>query len=234
MKTRNWFWGIFFILSAVFVIASQTNAFVQIGVMSIFATVLLVALLIQSLANLNFFGMFLSLAFLYVIYRKPLGLIEISLWLLIMAALFASMGFSFLFHKHPRKNAQWCCGREQFHHTVETDKDNNPGAKVSFGAISKYLHADRLKSGNFAVSFGALELFFDQVQLDPEGAELYLDCSMGAIKLYIPKHWSVIDKIQTGLGSVENDVRFAAPSENAPRLTLTGNVQLGSVEIHYI
>ncbi|MBE6905400.1 LiaF transmembrane domain-containing protein [Marasmitruncus massiliensis] len=234
MKTRNWFWGIFFILSAVFVIASQTNAFVQIGVMSILATVLLAALLIQSLANLNFFGIFLSLAFLYVIYRKPLGLIEISLWLLITAALFAGMGFSFLFHKHPHGTAHWYHDKEQFHQTVETVDDNNPSAKVNFGATSKYLHADRLKNGQFVVSFGALELFFDQVQLDPEGAEIYLDCNLGAIKLYIPKHWSVTNKIHTGLGSVENDVRFATPPENAPTLTLTGNVQLGAVEIHYI
>ena len=37
MKNRNWFWGFFFLLSAVFVIASQIGSFGQIGFISILA-----------------------------------------------------------------------------------------------------------------------------------------------------------------------------------------------------
>ena len=231
MKSRNWFWGIFFLLSAVFVIASQTGSFVQIGVISILATVLLAALAIQSLIYRNYFGIFLSLAFLYMIYRYPLGLPEISLWLLLVSAVLAGIGFSFIFHSHPPKMV-YTHGMEHF--TSESIDDNNPYAKVNFGSSSKYLHADCLKSGQFFVSFGALEVFFDQAQLSPDGAELFFDCSFGAIKLFVPKHWKVRDNLRASLGAVENDTRLAQPGENAPQLTLTGNVQLGAVEIHYI
>jgi hypothetical protein len=79
-----------------------------------------------------------------------------------------------------------------------------------------------------------LEVYFDQATLDPNGAEIYLDCSFGAIKLYIPKHWQVIDSIHASLGGVENNTRLAKPAENAPKLTLTGNVSLGGIEIQYI
>ncbi len=234
MKNRNWFWGIFFILAAVFVIASQTGAFGQIGIMTILATVLLITLMIQSIFKRNFFGGFLSLALLYIIYRQPLHLIAISPWLLILAAIFASIGFSFFFRSHPHKMFHCHSDCERFTETVENIDDNNPYAKVSFGASSKYLHADCLQSGQFFVSFGALEIFFDQAQLSPEGAEIFLDCSFGAIKLYIPKHWQVIDHLHTSLGGIDNDIRLTHPDENAPQLTLKGNVQLGGVEVHYI
>ncbi|MGX8710895.1 MAG: LiaF transmembrane domain-containing protein [bacterium] len=234
MKSRNWFWGIFFLLSAVFVIASQTGSFVQIGFVSVLATVLLAALLISSVVHRNYFGIFVPLAFLYVIYQQPLHLARISLWLLILAAVFASMGFSFLFHRHPKNHMYWHHGSGSIQPTTENIDDNNPYAKVHFGSSSKYLHGECLKGGQFDVSFGALELFFDQSQLSPDGAEIFLDCSFGAIQIYVPRSWKVIDKLNTSLGGVDNDIRLAHPEGNAPQLTLTGNVQFGGIEIHYI
>lgn len=236
MKSRNWFWGVFFLLAAVFVIACQVGAFVKVDFISIVATVLLVALLIHSLINLNYFGIFLPVALLYMIYQKPLGLIEINIWLLLVAAVFASIGFSFLFHPH---HHEWkCCvsgdGTERFTDSTENIDDNNPYAKVSFGSSSKYLHGDALRGGKFTVSFGELQVYFDQAQLSPDGAEVSVDCSFGDMKLFIPRQWQIIDKIRTSLGSVENNVRSAQPDMNAPKLTLIGNVSFGDIEIHYI
>jgi len=234
MKSRNLFWGFFFLVSAVFVIASQTGSFGQIGIMSILATVLLVAIAINSVIERNFFGLFLPLAFLYIIYRQPLHLVEISLWLLLLAAVLASIGFGILFSSHPYKMMYPHYGKEHFDQTSETIDDNNPYAKVNFGSSCKYLHANCMEGGQFIASFGALEVFFDQSQLSPNGTEVFLDCSLSSIKIYVPKHWLVIDNLHNSLGSVENDIRLAKPEENSPRLTLSGNVSMGSVEIHYI
>lgn len=249
MKNRNWFWGLFFLLAAIFVIASQIGSFGQIGVLSIAATVLLAALCIHSAIERNFFGIFIPLALLYMIYQQPLHLIQISIWLLLFASILASIGLSIIFHSHThhchshndtffsRGPDDWHSlhdGTECFNQTTENINDNNPCAKVSFGSSSKYLHADCLKSGQFSVSFGELAVFFDHAQLSPDGAEIFLDCSFGELKLFVPKNWLVIDNVRTGLGSVENDERMSRPDENAPRLTLTGNVQLGDIAIHYI
>ncbi|MDF2632563.1 MAG: hypothetical protein K0Q85_1159 [Caproiciproducens sp.] len=234
MKNRNWFWGFFFLLSAIFVIASQTGSFGQIGLMSLLATVLLAALAIHSAVNRNFFGIFLPLAFLYMIYWQPLKLIEISFWLLILAAVLTSIGFSILFRSHPPKMMDWHGGMQHSNQTSENIDDNNPYTKVSFGSSSKYLHSDSLKSGQFIASFGALEVFFDQAQLSPEGAEIFIDCSFSGVELYVPKHWQVLDNMHASLGAVNNDVRLAHPQENAPKLIITGNVQFGAVDIKYI
>ncbi|UOO37050.1 hypothetical protein IZU99_07175 [Oscillospiraceae bacterium CM] len=236
MKHNNWFWGVFFVLAAVFVVASQILSFTQIGFLSILATVLLAAVFIQSLVKLNYFGAFLSLALAYLIYQQPLGLYFISPWLLILAAVLVSIGFHIIFRKHSKPP---CCTSyahhgEAHYETVEDIDDNNPSVRVSFGASSKYLHANALKTGQFSVSFGALDVYFDQVQLDLEGAQLFLDCSFGAIKLYFPKTWHIVDSLSASLGGVSNDTRFSKPGPGAPTVTLTGNVSLGGVEIYYV
>ena len=56
----------------------------------------------------------------------------------------------------------------------------------------------------------------------------------GAIKLYIPKHWKVLDNLSVNLGGVENKNHNGQLSADAPCLTLKGNVQFGAVEIYYI
>jgi len=239
-NNRNWFWGIFFLLAGVFVIASQLGSFGKLGVWSILGTILLVSLIVHSLIEQNFIAMFLPVAFLYMIYRQPLDLPNVSPWILVLAALLTGIGCNILFRPFPKRwehhtHKNGYCGdtNGRCSETAGID-DNNPYIKVSFSEASRYLHADALKSAQFFVSFGSLEVFFDQATLCPEGAEVYLDCSFGAIKLYIPKSWKVIDKTHVSLGGMENDIRMAHPAEDAPCLTLSGRVSLGGVEIQYI
>ena len=243
MKNRNWFWGIFFMLSGVFIIAGQIGSFGKIGIMSLLATVFLAAIAIHSIIKLNYFGIFVPLAFLYMIYSgplsEPLRLPVISPWVLILTAILVSVGFSLIFPSHHKK--VWHGHHGAMHHgikhqsqNVENIDDNNPFAKVSLSSSSKYLHSDCLKSGHFICSMGELQLYFDQVQLSPEGAEIYLDCSLGSIKLYIPKLWNVEYKIHVTAGDVDKGRDFSNTSEDAPKLTLTGQVRLGNVEIQYI
>jgi hypothetical protein len=95
------------------------------------------------------------------------------------------------------------------------------------------LNADSLETVRLSCNFGAMEIYFNQVELSPNGAEADINCSFGGIQLFIPKHWQVIDKLHCTLAGV-NVKSFTAPAENAPRLTLNGSVSLGGVEVKYI
>jgi hypothetical protein len=225
MKNRNWFWGLFFLLSAIFVIASQTWSFEKISVISILATVFCVALFIYSLINRNYFWIFIPLSVLYMIYSKPLTLIYISPWLLISSAVLASISFSLLFRRRPKKVT--------LSHDGAID-DDNPYAEVTLSSASKYLHSECLQGGRLISNLGVLEVYFDQVQLSPDGAELFIDCNLGSINLYIPRHWNVVDNINLCLSVVSNNTEHLKLSENAPQLTLAGNVVLSDVKILYI
>jgi len=100
--------------------------------------------------------------------------------------------------------------------------------------VSRYIHAAALETARLTCSFGAIEIYFDQATLHPNGAEVICDCKFGAIVISVPKHWRVVDKINCSLGGVEHNMRHASPSENAPRLTVLGDVSLGGIEIKYI
>ena len=238
MKKRNWFWGLLLLFVAVFLIAMQFDAFGEIGGVTILATALLCAIIIYSLFKLNYFGIFAPLAFLYMIYWEPLELVRISPWLLILVAILLSISFSIIFPHRKKHNHHIYCNTNFKHDSIDSGENldgNNPCVKCSFCSNSKYLHSDNLKSGEFAVSFGELSVYFDQVALSPEGAEVFLDCSFASLVLYIPREWKVIDKLQATLGSVENKNRFATTTaENAPTLTLKGGVRFGEIKINYI
>jgi hypothetical protein len=56
------------------------------------------------------------------------------------------------------------------------------------------LHGDSLRRDRFYCNFGALEVYFDRSRLDPEGAEVFIDCSCGAVTLFLPRTWRVLIK----------------------------------------
>jgi len=230
-KARNIFWGIFFIAATIFLIASQLGSFIEIGFWSLFATVILVAIIIQSAIYRAWWGIFISAALVYLIYQAPLALPYISPWILIIGSIFLSIGFHFLF-KPKNKYAEYA-NMHINNQSTGTDDDNNPIINVNFGNTVRYLRSDCLKSGTFTAHFGNLEVYFDQARLDPEGAEIYVDCNFGAIKLFVPRTWLVIDKVHSGMGGVstKNHPQLEA---NPPTLTITGSINMGGLEIMYI
>lgn len=240
MKHKNWFWGIFFLAAAIFIIVCQTVTFLNIGFWSIAATVLLAAVFISSLVDLNFFGLFVSAALLYLIYQGPFQWFFIAPWLLLLAAVLAAVGFSIIFHNHWHhdwNHCDWhdhCAGMDSFNKSSENIDGNDIYVKNSFSESYKYLHADCMKSAHLSTSFAKLGVYFDEVQLSPEGAEAFVDVSFGEMTLFIPKGWRVVDHVHASFGSVDHSMRNTPLDANAPTITLSGGVSFGSLEIDYV
>jgi len=79
-----------------------------------------------------------------------------------------------------------------------------------------------------------LEVYFDQAELHPDGAEVFVECSFGSVELYVPRHWRIINETRCTLGAAEiNNKRFESVP-NPPTLTVYGNVSLGALEISRI
>lgn len=242
MKHKNLFWGLFFLLAALFVLFSQVISFGEIGVWTILATIFLAALAIQSGATRNFYGLFFSIALLYAIYQDPLDLYRISFWILMVAAACASIGCSILFHgRHWGENGSGHFSQDGVFHgpgpfqdKTQNIDDDNPSASINFGSSCRYLHSDCLKSARFSVSFGKLDVFFDQARPSPDGADIYIHCSFSGMDLYFPKEWRVTDSIREDLGSVESSIRSTPPASDAPKINLIGSVEFGKVSIHYL
>lgn len=234
MKKRNWFWGIFFILATILLIASQVGSFTQIGFWSLLATILLVAIIIQSIVKRAFFGIFLPVALLYLIYQTPFGWIYLSPWILIIGAIMLSIGFQLLF----KSRSKHCYEDSRNHSSGQTfqsqSEENFPKINVKFGNVIRYLNSDCLSGGEFTTSFGNLEVYFDKATLSPEGAELFLDCNFGSISLYVPRHWSVVDQTNGSMGGVSFKNEPSPAEGQQPVLTLKGDINMASVEVRFI
>ena len=211
--------------------------FADIGIGSIVVAILALAFIVQCLARFHIAPIIIPLAVLYFVFRGRLGLPEISTWKLIAAAVLAFIGLNFLIPQGRRScnkyNDSGGSKDQQLNIPSEGNNDNNPYINVNFSAVSRTLNADSLETVRLSCNFGSMEIFFNQAGLSPNGADAFINCSFGGIQLFIPRHWQVIDKMNCTLAGV--DIKsFAAPAENAPRLTLNGSVSFGGIEVKYI
>jgi len=249
-----WGWGIFLILIAALVLANQFGGFLELGFWSIAVAALAVAYFIKCLVDLSFASLPIPLAALYYIFQVPLGLPVITFWPLVLVTVLVTAGLHVLIpqkrfvFKHRKRNKDTIytgdstvmggssiIDSEDFDGRIEEGGgDNNPRISVQFGGGSRYLHADCLETVELDCSFGGLEVYFDHVQLSPNGAEAFLNCKFGAIELYVPAHWRIIDNMSASLGGVEIKNRRDPTDDNAPTLTVSGNVSFGGVEVHRI
>ena len=228
------------LLTAAFVVVNQLNGFTSLGIGNIIAAVFALAFFVLCIAQLNFAPIPIPLAVLYIVFQKPLELPHIKIWTLILAAVLASIGLAALLPKKYRHN---CTGFKRDGRPVNNNfemrtkninNNNNPSVSVNFSGISRRLQAESLETIQLYCNFGAMEIFLDQVKLNPGGTEAVINCSFGAVKLFVPKHWNIIDNINCNLGGVDIEKQFTIPAENASKFTLTGNVSFGGIEVRYI
>lgn len=246
-----WGWGIFLILVAALVLTNQLGGFLELGVWSIIVSALAVAFMVRCIVDLDFGSLPIPIAALYYIFHVPLDLPGINFWPLVLVTVLVTVGLHFIIPKK-RFTFKYRKGRnaEVIYTTedgvtntrrvgsgegeiIDGGEENNPRISVQFGGGSRYLHAESLETVELDCSFGGLEVYFDHVQLSPNGAEAFIECKFGSVELYVPSHWRVIDNMNASLGGVDIKRRDVA-DENAPTLKITGNVSFGGVEVHRI
>ncbi|MDR1735514.1 MAG: hypothetical protein LBR85_01410 [Oscillospiraceae bacterium] len=253
---RNWFWGTFLLLAAAFILATRFMDFAEFGVGSAIGLLLCAAVLVQTVASKVFAGVAFPLAIMYYILHTPLGWPHINIWMLLLAALLATIGLAILLPKKPRHAS----GQKSYSYSygvdVERDgdsvapkddpsacsagrgesggDDDEPFISSSFSGVNRYLQSQNLRGGTLSNKFGALEIYMNNAKLAPGGATFNISSQFGAIKLYVPKEWQVIDNLTKSFGTVDMKPRFSAAPPDAPALTLVGSVSMGAVEVVYV
>lgn len=236
-KGRNIFWGVFFILGAVFILGAKLGFMKDVGVWSLIWTVLFAALLVRSLFKISFYGIFFSLAFLGILYAEPLGITAITPWPILGAALLLGMGCKMIFPQKKRF-------RDRIHFSVKGNPDvepnkvinNQDGAQVShevsFSSAVKYINSDNFENGSFECSFGYLKVYFDNAVMQNASASVHLENSFGAIELYIPKGWAVDNQMENSFGGI-NEEGNPEP-DGLHTLYLYGDNSFGGITVIYV
>ena len=100
MKSK--FWGLLFIVVAIYILFGSTEVFEGIGIGTIILTCFFAAMLIKGLMNLSFGGILFPSAFLAIIWDTELGIESLTPWPVLFAALFGTIGLNLIFGK-PKK-----------------------------------------------------------------------------------------------------------------------------------
>lgn len=231
MKKERVFWGIFFMAAAVFLIVGKLGYFNGIGFWTLMLTIFFAAFLVKSVMYKSVSGILFCLAFLAIIYAKPLGIEAITPWPVLGAALLASIGISFFYHPH-RNYVTKYHHDEQWTAPAEKEDGENIWLETSFAGSIKYIDAQNFKNAYVKCSFGAMKLYLDKAEVPSGEARINLDVSFGGVELYIPRGWKVVNRADAVFGGVEE--KQSPYPDGSPVIILTGNVKFSGVEIIYI
>jgi predicted membrane protein len=229
MKKEKAFWGLFFILAGVFLIVSKLGFFSQINVFSLVMTVFLIACMIKSVRPLHFSGILFPVAFLCIIYDKPLGITEITPWPVLGAALLGSIGLSMLFHK---KHHYIHYNKDEYTEIIDQEDDNGFKFETSFGSSIKYVNTEDFRYADLDCSFGGMKVYFDNAVIQNGNAVINLDVSFAGVELFLPRSWNVVNKADVSFGGIEEKNRNL--TNGSPVVTLTGDVSFSGVTIYFI
>lgn len=240
MKTR-WFWGGFLILSAVILVTNALGIFeYRIGFFTLIMTIALIAALLGSLRELNMPGVVFSVAFMAIIYARPLHITALVPWTILGAAVLLSMGLGLLIHprhrnwerryRHHHFHEHWRGDSFEETNTATVD-DANVNLDLSMANSIRYIHSNDLQTANIHVNMAGAKLYFDDVQLHNQKATFNIDVSLSGVELYVPKTWQLDFQLNNNLGHITE----TGHAESAgPVVTLIGSVSLGELTIIYI
>lgn len=233
MKSSKIFWGIFFILAAVYVVVSKFGILPDVGVFSILVTVFLIWLLLEGIRHVNFYEILFSIAGFCIVYDEQLGITELTPWTVLGAALLGSIGLSLIFGGFKRKKTAYQfesagyagCGSEQC--TGEQLRCEN-----NFGSAIRYINSDNFKSAKIENNFGSLSVYFDNAVVQSGTAVVNVESNFGEVHLYLPKEWRVQNNLDRSFGTIREDGSSIGSSVTV--LFLNGSANFGVITIHYI
>ena len=243
MKRKNIFWGVLFVLVAVFVVLDVFIGF-SVNLWQMFLTVFLVYVIVKSIPRYNFFGIIFPLLLIAHMYNQMFWwtgnifgwYINFFSWDILLAALCLCIGLSFLF-KSKRRNFFYYCGnsgreKNSFNEVIDSIEEPEVTAETSFGSSTKFVKSENFRRADFKCSFGSMKIYFDNATLSPDGAVVFIENSFSGIELYVPKEWKVIDNISSSFGGVDEKNYNVGNSES--KLFLEGSNSFGGIEIIYI
>lgn len=234
MKKKDIFWGLIFILAAVFIIVDKLGVFPELSVFKIVVTIILIVIMLKSIVRVRFAGILFPIAFLCIIYAEQWNITALTPIPVLLTALLGSIGLSMIFKKNNYwYNHSWSHQKEEHFSEVINEPDGNVvNCSASFGSSMKYINTDNLEKANIKCSFGAMKVYFDKAVINSGHADIYLDVSFSGVELYIPKTWKVIYDVNTTLGGIDEKNRNAGA--DVPVVTIKGNISFAGVEIIYI
>ncbi|GHU63803.1 membrane protein [Clostridia bacterium] len=239
------FWGILFLVAATAVILNQLGAIgdIKLGLGTVVLGVILLVVLVSSIVNVFWFGIFFSLGFAFWLFRDELAaasgsaqIADMTGWGILGIALLLSIGFTLLFHKRKPcadgRPASAFTG-EHFESRVSEADGDEVIDRIHFSSKIRYINTEDFKKAVIDCSFGAVKLFFDNAHIAGGKAVIELNLSFSAAELYIPKNWRLVDNLhRRGTGIEEKN--HSILNDDSPIVALSGSSSFSGITIIYV
>lgn len=240
-RTRNVISGILLIVLAVGLILWKLNVFnlpiaiAGIPTWGLIVSAIMLVIIIHSLIDLSFGGIFIPLAVIAIIFDEPLGITAITPWVVLIAAVLLTVAFEQLFSRH-RRVRRFCrergnFGRERFASESFADEDGHISHSMKFGSATKYVRNQDLISADLSAQFGELSVFFDGAQAVNGHVDIHASVSFGEMDLYIPKDWHVDNRVSVALGNCDDRCTNTDLGEGSVTCVIDGNVSFGELKL---
>lgn len=231
---KDYFWGIFLVLIAAYLIVSRLGYLPAVGVYTIAATIVCIAVFIYSLMHMSFGGMLFSLAFAGILYDEQLGITMITPWTILLAALLGTVGLNLLFPQHRwRKDETFGPKKEDFDSSdSETMDGENIRLRASCGSQIRHITSENLCYMEIDASFCGMKVYFDKAKIPSGNATVNVNASFSGVELYVPSDWTVINHLNSSFGGVSEKGKPSAGG--GPTLTLEGGSSFSGIPVYYV
>ena len=246
-KWSRIFWGVGLIAAAVFLVIDQLHLLpFTIGFWAIFWTVVFVASLITSVINKNLYGAIFSIAFLVIVYAKPLHIAALSPWTILLVAILFSAGISLIFRNSfkptiiingKKVNANWSDLINKNFKADNVITDNSFGVDSDNVVISGkmteascYIHSQNLKTVTIDSSMGDVSVYLDDAKAAGDEVIMNINTSMCDVDVYIPSDWQVENNMQNSLSDVDID----HSKGTSTKLILQGRNTMGDLTVKHV
>lgn len=246
-KWSRIFWGVGLIAAAVFLVIDQLHLLpFTLGFWAIFWTVVFVASLITSVINKNLYGAIFSIAFLVIVYAKPLHISALSPWTILLVAILVSAGISLIFRNSfkptiiingKKVNANWSDLINKNFKADNVITDNSFGVDSDNVVISgkmteasRYIHSQNLKTVTIDSSMGDVSVYLDDAKAAGDEVIMNINTSMCDVDVYIPSDWQVENNMQNSLSDVDID----HSKGTGTKLILQGRNTMGDLTVKHV
>ncbi|MDA6089564.1 LiaF-related protein [Lactobacillus amylovorus] len=246
-KWSRIFWGVGLIAAAVFLVIDQLHLLpFTIGFWAIFWTVVFAASLITSVINKNLYGAIFSIAFLVIVYAKPLHISALSPWTILLVAILVSAGISLIFRNSfkptiiingKKVNANWSDLINKNFKADNVITDNGFGVDSDNVVISgkmteasRYIHSQNLKTVTIDSSMGDVSVYLDDAKAAGDEVIMNINTSMCDVDVYIPSDWQVENNMQNSLSDVDID----HSKGTGTKLILQGRNTMGDLTVKHV
>ncbi|ARD06445.1 hypothetical protein B1745_01745 [Lactobacillus amylolyticus] len=246
MRNKLWrsFWGIFFLAAAALVVVNQMGILsYKIGFWAIVGTIIFALGLIDSVINRRITEGVFSIAFLLMVYAKPLHIERLVPWTILLAAVLISIGLGIIFRNRFHtvvyankkikdfRNKRESISDNIFTDTVSNEKGSHVVVDQTLSDTSRYIHSKELETIEVNGKLGDINLYLDDAQAAGDTVVMDLNVTMTELNIYVPLSWQVKDNLGQTFGNIQIE---GTSNGGGPTLIIQGRASMSDIDVRYI